>query len=368
MPKSSITCSKQGANINSIGDIMKNALADKFYGAWWGMFLGDSIAMPSHGYSTSKLLNFDYGKIDSLLAPKDPHPESILQGLPQPDLPENCDYLGSNRRRLWRKAGTHPHHGLEAGANTLPMILALHLGASMAEKRKFDLDAWMERYCVVMTSPGGHDDTFIPSIHRRYFENVAASKDPEKNGCPDAHMSDIAIFLPLMFGSYRDPARTQMTLYRALRKFTIGEGASTGAFFLSEILAWVMRGSSIEDAIYKNMTPDRHGSLAFPFRRWIKNREDETAISSTGRLAPIEEAIPLSIYFSLKYSSDLEAALFANANTGGETTGRGAVIGALVGAQCGFEAMPKENLAKLKYSGEIQAVGDIVFSALNHMI
>lgn len=101
-----------------------------------------------------------------------------------PSFRRNSTTSGKRRASLWRKRGTHPHIGMRAGASTLPLVLALHLGASMASAGGFDIDAWLERYAAVMTSEDGHADTFIPSIHRRYFENLAAGKIPKRTAVP----------------------------------------------------------------------------------------------------------------------------------------------------------------------------------------
>ncbi len=335
---------------------------DRFYGAWWGAFIGDAMSMPTHGYSSRQMIFSDYGNISDYMAPRDVHPESVLHTLPIPELPAEFDYIGKERAKLWRRRGTHPHFGMSSGENTLPLFLALHLVVSMASSNSFDVNAWMERYSAIMTTPGAHSDTFIPSIHRRYFENLAAGKNPELNGCSDAHMSDIAIFVPLLFLTFKNAGRNQMDISKALKKFTIGEGASSGAFFLSEILAKVLGGSTIEDAIYKNMTPDRHVSLAFPYRRWIKNKGDEDAVNATGKYAAIEEAIPLTIYIALKYGTDVITAVTVNANIGGESTGRGALIGMLAGAQCGLSHIPRNYIDGLKYCSEIQGVGELLYN------
>lgn len=335
-------------------------VADRLLGAWWGAFLGDAAAMPTHGFSSVKLLTQDYGNVSDFLAPKPTHPESVLHTLPMPQLPQEYDFIGDKRRNIWKIRDAHPHCTLSAGENTLPMYLALHLTASMAEKGCFDLNDWCERYRIVMTTPDVVNDTFISSIHRKYFENLAAGKSPEQNGCPEAHISDIPIFLPLMLYALRNFEKTQMDIMRAIRKFATGESAFSSASFVAEILYNIIKGATLEETLYQKMTPDRHVSLAFPLRRWIKNHDDEQAINSTGIFATTEEAMPLSLYIALKYNNNFRKAIFKNANIGGETTGRGAVIGMILGAQIGFANLPQDLIAKLKYAGEIQALGDML--------
>ncbi len=332
---------------------------DRFMGAWWGAFLGDAIASPSHGYSSEALIKKDYGLIDDFIKPKDEYPENLMSGIKVPELSEEFDCL-SNRRKIWRIPHVHPHRGLEAGESTLPLVLALHLAASISESGgRFDCDKWLERYRAVMTSPGGHRDMFIPSVHRRYFENLSAKKDPQKNGCPDAHVGDIATYIPIILLAQKNLKSAQMNLFKVLRYFTIGESASSSAFFISEVVSNILKGSTLEETIYSKMTPDRHFALAFPYRRWIKNGTN--AVNTLGRFATLDEGIPLVLYLSLKHQNDLGGALIENANIGGETTGRGAFIGMLIGAEIGKSEIPDGLVNRLSYCEEIQAAGDALF-------
>lgn len=49
-----------------------------------------------------------------------------------------------------------------------------------------------------------------------------------------------------------------------------------------------------------------------------------------------------------------EAAVLANANRGGENVATGALIGALMGAACGFERLPKSLVEGLYHRAEIE--------------
>jgi ADP-ribosylglycohydrolase len=54
----------------------------------------------------------------------------------------------------------------------------------------------------------------------------------------------------------------------------------------------------------------------------------------------IEDSFPSVLYLAARYANDFEAALVANTNAGGDNCHRGAVLGALLGAWLGFEAIP----------------------------
>jgi ADP-ribosylglycohydrolase len=54
----------------------------------------------------------------------------------------------------------------------------------------------------------------------------------------------------------------------------------------------------------------------------------------------IEDSFPSVLYLAARYSQNFEAALVANTNAGGDNCHRGAVLGALMGAWLGHEAIP----------------------------
>jgi ADP-ribosylglycohydrolase len=54
----------------------------------------------------------------------------------------------------------------------------------------------------------------------------------------------------------------------------------------------------------------------------------------------IEDSFPSVLYLAARYADDFEAALIANTNAGGDNCHRGSVLGALLGAWLGFEAIP----------------------------
>jgi ADP-ribosylglycohydrolase len=54
----------------------------------------------------------------------------------------------------------------------------------------------------------------------------------------------------------------------------------------------------------------------------------------------LKDAFPASLFLAWKYADDLESALVANTNLGGDNCHRGIVVGALVGAG-GAEVPPR---------------------------
>jgi len=73
-----------------------------------------------------------------------------------------------------------------------------------------------------------------------------------------------------------------------------------------------------------------------------------------GKASPTEGALPASLYIALKYKDDLPRALQVNANIGGDSAARGIVIGMLLGAVHGQDAIPKQWLETLNSFEEVQ--------------
>ena len=91
-----------------------------------GSLVADALAMPVHWYYDCEALARDYGPVDRFLAPKNPHPGSILWRSRYESLNERGDIL-REQAVFWGKRDIHYHQFLEAGENTLNFKLAREL-------------------------------------------------------------------------------------------------------------------------------------------------------------------------------------------------------------------------------------------------
>ena len=77
-----------------------------------------------------------------------------------------------------------------------------------------------------------------------------------------------------------------------------------------------------------------------------------------GLLSPacyIEHSFPAVLYLAARYPDDIEAALIANTNAGGDNCHRGAVLGTLLGAALGVAAIPERWIQGLTAYAELEA-------------
>jgi ADP-ribosylglycohydrolase len=105
---------------------------------------------------------------------------------------------------------------------------------------------------------------------------------------------------------------------------------------------------------------DIAGALGFPAATLVEQvardrRSDLDVIG--GLLSPacyIEHSFPAVLYLAARYSDNFEAALVANTNVGGDNCHRGAVLGALLGAALGYQAIPERWIRGLRSRVELE--------------
>jgi len=130
----------------------------KLRGALSGLYIGDALAMPVHWYYNRSALHDDYGRVTDYVAPRNPHPDSVLF---------RSRYLAPNPKgeilhdqaRYWGQKGIHYHQFLKAGENTLNITLCGLLIESLNQNRGYDADDYLRRYIAFMTTAGNHRDT-----------------------------------------------------------------------------------------------------------------------------------------------------------------------------------------------------------------
>ena len=99
-------------------------------GALYGLYIGDALAMPVHWYYDRAAIKRDYGMVRDYLAPKNPHPDSILWRSSYRPINEKADIL-HEQIQYWGRPGVHYHQFLQAGENTLNVKLCRELIGSI---------------------------------------------------------------------------------------------------------------------------------------------------------------------------------------------------------------------------------------------
>jgi ADP-ribosyl-[dinitrogen reductase] hydrolase len=307
-----------------------------------GALVADTLAMPVHWYYDRVALTRDYGELERCLAPRNPHPDSILWRSSYQAPNPRGDIL-HDQAVYWGQRGIHYHQFLTAGENTLNFQLARQLHAQVKTQGKYDPDLWLATYQDFMLTPGRHRDTYIEEYHRAFFTNLARGLPPQRCGIEDIHIGGLAS-VPALFAALdktgetvlRQAVQTHVALTHRHPKVL------AAADTLTRLLLSVTQGEALRPAIERLATdwlsPRR-------MKQWADSDDLEVIGVHLSPACYIVDAFPAALYLTWKYADDFAAGIRANARVGGDSCHRGAVVGSLLGLALG---VPETWLAQLK--------------------
>lgn len=93
-----------------------------------------------------------------------------------------------------------------------------------------------------------------------------------------------------------------------------------------------------------------------------KNINDTDAIQELGEGWVAEEALAIAIYCCIKYSTDFEKAIICSVNHIGDSDSTGAIVGNIIGAYLGIDAIPEFYKTNLELRDEILEIATDIHS------
>lgn len=304
------------------------------------MWIGDALAMPVHWYYDRGALFRDYGRVTDYVPPRPHHPDSILWRSAY-RAPNPKGEILHDQARYWGRKNVHYHQFLQAGENTLNIRIAALLVDSLREEGGYRPGNFLDRYTRFMTTPGKHRDTYIEECHRNFFANYARGKPATRCGVEEKHIGGLSGVVPVA-AFYRD--EPEQALEAALAHLSLthpGDRMRTAARLVVDLLLALMQGEGLQEAVWAQIAAQANPLMGHPYEKWMDERDERIVGRRLSTACYVEHAVPAVIFLALKYHDDPEAALIANTNLGGDNCGRGAVLGALLGAAHGIEAFPE---------------------------
>ena len=297
----------------------------------------------------------------------------------------------------------HYHHGLKAGENTLAAHLVRVLMRSIIRCGRYDPDAFLEDFISHMTTPGKNRDPYCEIYIRRWFENYSRGLPPHICAELQRNVWSIGshggIARPLVLSMIAGSAYQGLGLAIEHQILTHrSENVASALGVLVPLLKDLLNGHEPGQVILKyahHVHPpqitgkelfavyrDHQGPGSIPKQKmWQyhtrltnapykldqieeKHSEKEVINQMFATACYPEHGLPLLLYFAQSHRADLETALLANANAGGDSVHRGMVLGMLLGAA--NEELPQRLrqglIAFEELQGEIEAFGDIALS------
>lgn len=315
-------------------------LIDRVAGALLGMFIGDALAMPVHWYYNTQALHEDYGNITDYLCPRNPHPDSILWRSSYHPPPGTPDIL-HNQAQYWGKKNIHYHQFLQAGENTLNLQLARELLLLVQGDGHYLATSWLDRLIAFMTTPGSHQDTYLEEYLRHFFINYGRGKKPSQCGRMDEnHIGGFSLMLPLTLMFAKNPGYARQVSLQHLALTHGGPAMRPWAELLCVTLQQLLQGETLGQSI-RAATRAAALDLEVAALQSLTDYPDSIVVGRHFSSACyVDQAMPATLYFALKYHDSPVSAMIANTMCGGDNAGRGAVLGALLGALNGRQGWP----------------------------
>jgi len=276
-------------------------------------FAADSLALGAHWIYNTRVIDKKFGRVEHFLKPERPtyHPT--------------------------KNRGEFTHYGDQT----------LMLLESVAECDGFNLTDFSERWQKLFENYDG----YVDGATKGTLDNLASAKSASESGSNSDDLAGAARIASLVY-VYRNNLPELITSAKSQTAFTHNHPhvINCAAFFATvayQILAGNAPVAAIEQA-------QKDAFDSEPIKGWIQmglqsaEADSRQTILDFGQMCEIPAAFPGVVHLIAKYENDLKTALVENVMAGGDSAGRGLLVGLILGAHLGMKAIPHEWLNGLK--------------------
>lgn len=280
--------------------------------------VADSLALGAHWiYDTEKIIH-EIGPVDRLLAPP------------------------GNSYHPTKQRGEFTHYGDQT----------LLLLQSVAETGTFSLEDFATRWRQFSSTTQG----YLDHASKETLLNFSRGNSAKESGSNSTELGGPARIAPLVY-RYREDLKALLAAAHEQTAMThAGPGIADGTGFIARTAFAVLHGASPQEAVSKALEQGIADiDLDSRLRRAIASteRESRSVIKEFGQMCAIKAALPGVVHLILRYADNLKAALVENVMAGGDSAARGLVVGMILGAAGGMEAIPPEWIEDLAAYGRI---------------
>ena len=269
-------------------------------------FAADSLALGAHWIYDTDEIDRRIGRVDSLRTP----------------LPDSYHPT--------KKKGEFTHYGDQA-----LVLLECLAGTGEFSPSRF-ATAWQTR----LTDYHG----YIDKASAATLDNMARQMPPDQCGSHSTDLGGAARIAPLLF-FYRDDRQKLLEAVRQQTAMTHNHPATlAGAGFIAKTAWGVLHGSSpvvaLESALEEGVADiDLDNRIRSSLDS--ASKDTRTTIKQFGQMCGIAAALPGVIHLIVSSADDLKTALIENVMAGGDSAARGLVVGMILGAHLGRQAIPE---------------------------
>ncbi|MGA2027437.1 MAG: ADP-ribosylglycohydrolase family protein [Syntrophobacteraceae bacterium] len=276
-------------------------------------FAADSLALGAHWIYDIDAIDRKLGRVEGLLKPLE------------------------NSFHATKDLGEFTHYGDQ----TLVLL------ESIVACSGFDIDDFARRWKKLFETYNG----YVDKATKATLANFASGKKPEESGSSSSDLAGAARIAPLVY-RYRNDLGELLSSAKTQTAMTHGNPSVIDASdFFARVVWRVLEGETPLFALREvGEVHFRESVLEQWTAKGIESALSDTrsAILKFGQSCDVEHAFPSVVHLIGKYEKNLREALVENVMAGGDSAGRGLVVGMILGAHLGFEAIPSEWLWGLK--------------------
>lgn len=281
---------------------------NKRKGILYGALLGDSFALASHWIYDTEVIQEHFSQVDSL------------------EKPVILDYHKD------KDSGDFTHYGDQAG----------HLAHFIKARQGFDVEAYKAEWI-----------TFVEQEENMYMDH--ATKDSlerfkDKDNIRGSHSNDLGGIVSNCAFYQLDEIDYDQTVSR-IRMTHDNEDVVSIWQFVYHVIKHVLDGAKPSDTIEDLIKASDSQVIKKSYEKAISQLKNVPvhAITKIGQSCALDYGFPSSLYLILKYQDNYEAAMKANILAGGDSASRGMVVGMVLGAYHGYDALPNKWLDTLNF-------------------
>ncbi len=282
-------------------------------------FAADSLALGAHWIYDPKRIESEFGRMESL---EKPYSQSFHKN---------------------RDQGEFTHYGDQ-------MLVLLE---SVAEKGRFDLIDFSYRWQQLFNTYDG----YIDGATRNTLANYRAGKPPGEAGSGSDDLAGASRIAPLVC-LFRDDPETLAKSANAQTRMTHTDPATVeSAEYFARVAHAVLKGVTPVEAM-KSVVETHFDISAVSawLQKGLATLEKDTieVIGNFGRSCHTGEMFPGVVHLIAKYENDLKEALVQSVMSAGDNAARGALVGMVLGAHLGMEALPRQWVEGMKAGEKIE--------------
>ena len=288
-------------------------MAEKINAMVLASLAADALALGVHWIYNTNVIDKKFGRVETYVKPERPtyHPT--------------------------KARGEFTHYGDQT------MILL----ESISKHSGFDLNDFSQRWQKFFKNYDGYFD----GATKATLDNIKSGKLSAEAGSDSDDLAGAGRIAPLV-KAYRDDPENLIASAAAQTALTHNNTqVIQSAEFFSTVAYQILEGMSPATAI-EHTRKEKFSSG--PFAEWIEmglqsaDQETRQSIKDFGQMCETPAAFPCVIHLIVKYENNLKQALIENVMAGGDSAGRGLIVGMLLGAYLGREAIPQEWLTDMK--------------------